>query len=85
MWRPIIETILLFSAPFALYAVFHLAQMRWPFVAEFWHRGVISTLTIAGLLAAVGGMLLLALGPRHQGTYIPAHVENGRLAPGRFE
>jgi len=85
MWRAILETILFFSAPFVLYAVFHLLQMRWPFVTEFWHRGVISTLTIVGLLAPIAGMLLTALGPRHQGSYIPAHVENGRLVPGRFE
>ncbi len=85
MWRAVVETTLLFSAPFVLYAVFHLLQMRWPFVAELWHRGVVSTLTIAGLLAAVGGILLLGLGPRNQGTYLPAHIDNGRLVPGRFE
>ncbi|MFY9628800.1 MAG: DUF6111 family protein [Methylocystis sp.] len=85
MWRAVIETTLLFSAPFVLYAVFHLAQLRWPFVAEFWHRGVVSTLTIAGLLVAVAGILFLGLGAREQGTYITAHVENGKLVPGRFE
>ena len=82
---PILETALFFSAPFTLYALFHLLQMRWPFVAEFWHKGVVSTLTIAGLLFAVAGMLFVGLGPRQQGTYIPAHIENGRLVPGRFE
>ncbi|MGA8171384.1 MAG: DUF6111 family protein [Methylocystis sp.] len=85
MWRVVIETTLFFSAPFALYAVFHLLQMRWPFVAELWHKGVVSTLTIAGLLFAVVGMLLVGLGPREQGAYVPAHIENGRLVPGRFK
>jgi hypothetical protein len=85
MWRAIIETTLFFSAPFALYALFHLLQLRWPFVAEFWHKGIVSTLTIAGLLCAVVGVLALGLGPREQGTYVPAHIENGRLVPGRFQ
>ena len=85
MWRAVIETVLLFALPFLLYAAFHLLQMRWPFVSELWSRSVLSTLTIAGLLVAVIGILALGLGPRHQGTYVPAHMENGRLAPGRFE
>lgn len=85
MWRAVLETALFFSLPFALYAVFHLAQLRWPFVAELWHKGIVSTLTIAGLLLAVAGVLLLGLSTRNQGTYVPAHMENGRLAPGHFE
>jgi hypothetical protein len=36
MWRAILEPLLLFSIPFALYALFHLLQRRWPFVAESW-------------------------------------------------
>jgi hypothetical protein len=85
MWRAVIETIFFFALPFLLYAVFHLLQMRWPFVSELWSRSVLSTLTIAGLVVAVLGILALGLGPRQQGTYVPAHIENGRLAPGRFE
>jgi hypothetical protein len=85
MWRAILEPLLLFSIPFALYALFHLLQRRWPFVAESWSRGVVSTLTIAGLAIAVIGMVILGLTGLHQGAYVPAHIENGRLAPGRFE
>jgi hypothetical protein len=85
MWRAVLETLLLFSLPFALYVAFHLALLRWPFVAELWTKGVVSTLTIAGLLVAVAGFLMLGFSTRNQGTYVPAHIENGRLAPGRFE
>ena len=85
MWRVILETLLLFLIPFALYAGFHLALLRWPFVAELWSRSVVSTLAIAGLLIAVIGFVSLGLFGAHQGTYVPAHIENGRLAPGRFE
>jgi hypothetical protein len=85
MWRVIVETALLFALPFALYAAFHLVQMRWPFVAAFWTRGTVSGLAIAGLVVAIGGILFVGLSPREQGTYLPAHIENGKLAPGRFE
>jgi hypothetical protein len=84
MWRAILEPVLLFATPFVVYALFHLAQRRWPFVSELWTRGVVSTLTIAGLLVAIIGMLMLGLSARQQGAYVPAHIENGRLAPGRF-
>jgi len=85
MWRAYLETLLLFALPFFLYAVFHLLLLRWPFVASLWTRGRVSSLAIAGLVLAVIGILSLGLGPREKGAYVPAHIENGRLAPGRFE
>ncbi len=85
MWRVLIEPALLFATPFAVYVLFHLLQRRWPFVADFWSKGVLSWLAIAGLAAAIFGMILLGLATRNQGVYVPAHVENGRLKPGRFE
>lgn len=85
MWRAFLETALLFALPFFVYAAFHLMLLRWPFVASLWTPGRVSSLAIAGLALAVIGMLALGLGPRERGAYVPAHIENGRLAPGRFE
>jgi hypothetical protein len=85
MWRAYLETALLFALPFVLYALFHLLLLRWPFVASLWTRGRVSSLAIAGLALAIIGMLALGLGPREKGAYVPAHIENGRLAPGHFE
>lgn len=85
MWRVVLETALLFLTPFAAYAVFHLLQRRWPFVAELWHGRIVSLLTIAGLFVAIAGVVTLGLSGREQGAYVPAHVENGKLVPGRFE
>jgi len=42
-------------------------------------------LTIAGLVVAIVGMIMLGLSTRNQGAYVPAHIEDGRLAPGRFQ
>lgn len=86
MWRVIVQPLLLFATPFVAYALYLLARRRFPFVAELWTRSVVSTLTIAGLAAAVAGFILLGLlSQREQGAYVPAHVEDGRLAPGRFQ
>lgn len=85
MWRAIVQTVLLFALPFVVYALFHLAQRRWPFVRELWRGPALSLLTIAGLVAAILGMIALGLSGFHQGAYVPAHVEDGKLKPGRFQ
>jgi hypothetical protein len=84
MWRAFVETALLFLTPFLAYALFHLLQMRWPFVAELWRGRTISVLTILGLVVAIAGMVTLGLTRTERGAYVPAHVENGRLVPGEF-
>jgi hypothetical protein len=84
MWRAFVETALLFLTPFLAYALFHLLQMRWPFVAELWHGRILSRLTMAGLAVAIAGMVTLGVARRENGAYVPAHVENGRLVPGAF-
>ncbi len=85
MWRVILEPLLLFATPFVAYALFHLLLRRWPFVSDLWTRGTVSTLTIAGLAVAIVGMVMLGASARSTGVYVPAHIENGRLVPGRFE
>jgi len=85
MWRAIIEPALLFLAPFGAYALFHLLQRRWPFVAELWRGRVVSWLVVAGLVVAITGVVALGQLRLQQGVWFPAHVENGKLQPGRFE
>ena len=46
----------------------------------------VSLLTLVGLAAAVLGLAALnVFAPRGQGVYVPAHMENGVLVPGRIE
>jgi len=86
MGRALFETLLLFLTPFALYAIFLVLRLRYPLAVEHWTHGRLALLAMAGLIAALIGFAVLELSaPRGHGTYVPAHVENGVLVPGRFE
>ena len=86
MARAILEPLALFLTPFALYALYLIARRRMPHGAHHWPRRMVTSLTVAGLLLAIGGVVLVgARAPREQGAYRPAHVEDGKLVPGRFE
>jgi Family of unknown function (DUF6111) len=86
MGRNVLESLALFSSPFALYALYLLLRSRYPLEVEHWTRGRVSLMTLLGLAAAVLGLVAVnAFAPRGRGVYVPAHVENGVLVPGRFE
>lgn len=86
MVRVVILHVLLFAVPFLLYA------------AHLWRRGlrpddpiswkgapVIWLAVIGGVLVAVSLTALGTLTGASGGRYVPAHIEDGRLVPGRFE
>jgi len=85
MTRALLESIGLFLTPFVCYAAFLMFRTRHPLIAASWSRGALSWLTLAGLALAMAGLASLALFGPEQGAYTPAHVENGRLLPGRFQ
>lgn len=86
MWRVILEPALLFGSPFVAYAIYLVLRRKYPFTVEHWTHGAVSTLALAGLLIAVTGMLAFGIfAERHKGAYTPAHIENGKLAPGRLQ
>ena len=86
MGRTFLDQVLLFLSPFAVYAVYLALRARYPLEVEHWTRGRVSVMTLVGLAAALLGLTAInALAPRGRGVYVPAHVENGVLVPGRFE
>jgi hypothetical protein len=86
MGRTLLEPLALFLSPFAAYAVYLILRARYPLAIDHWTGGRVSILTILGLAAAVLGLVFTnLLAPRGHGTYVPAHVENGVLVPGRIE
>jgi hypothetical protein len=86
MWRVVLDPLLLFASPFAAYAAYLVLRRKYPFTIEHWTRSAVSTLTLTGLAIAVTGMLAFGIfAPRYEGAYTPAHIENGRLMPGRLQ
>ncbi len=86
MWRSVAESLGLFFLPFMLFAAYLALGMRWPLAIEHWTRSRMTVLAIVGLVAALAGLVSASLfAPRGHGLYIPAHVDNGVLVPGRIE
>ena len=86
MGRTVLEPLALFVSPFAVYALYLMVRARYPLEVEHWTRKRVSVMTLIGLAAAVLGLIAVnAFAPRGHGVYVPAHVENGVLVPGRIE
>jgi hypothetical protein len=86
MWRILLEPALLFGSPFLAYTIYLAVRRRYPFAVDHWTHSAVSTLALAGLLIVVTGMLAFGLfAERHRGAYTPAHIENGKLEPGRLQ
>ena len=84
MIRPVLTEIALFLAPFAAYAVFLWATRAGVLDAESWSRSRLAGLTIAALALLLGSFFVLAQFDHSPpgSTYVPAHVEDGKLVPG---
>jgi hypothetical protein len=77
----------LFLAPFLLYALFLWATREGIVHPKEWQPRVLALLSLAAVaLTAVGFVLIAEFGgaPAHS-TYVPAHLENGRLVPGTMK
>jgi hypothetical protein len=85
MARAIFESLGFFLTPFVLYALFLIYTMRHPLVFASWSKTSVANLAIAGLLLAIAGFVVFGLESSGRGAYVPAHIENGRLTPGRLQ
>ena len=83
MLRVIGEPLLLFSLPFAVYALFVVMFSNSLEPGKAWSISHVSRLVLAGLTVALAGILLFGFeAEQHRGIYTPAHIENGQLVPG---
>ena len=85
MFRPVATEVILFLAPFVLYAAFIWATKAHWLDAEHWPASRILTLAIIALLLMLGSFLYFAnYGGAPVGTtYVPAHMDNGKFVPGQ--
>jgi len=84
MIRPFLIELLLFLTPFVAYALLLWAKSHGVFDPESWPLRTIVLLTVTALLL-MGASAIIASqfsGAPPGSTYVPAHVEDGRLVPG---
>ena len=84
MIRPILTEFALFITPFVLYALFLWATREGVLDVNAWSMPRLMWLTATALLLVIASFVLLAEfgGAPPGSTYVPAHMENGRLVPG---
>jgi len=84
MIRQIITELALFVAPFAAYALFIWATREGVISVSTWSPTRLLWLTAVALALVIAGFVGLAQygGAPPGSTYVPAHMEDGRLVPG---
>jgi hypothetical protein len=84
MIRPALTEIGIFLIPFGVYALFLLATRSAILAPSSWPIRMVARLVIGSLLLVIISLVLLAQfsGSSPNSTYVPAHVENGKLVPG---
>jgi hypothetical protein len=84
MIRPVLTEVGIFLIPFAVYALFLIATRSGVFAKSSWPMPLIAKLVLGALLLVVISFVLLAhfSGAPPNSTYIPAHIEDGKLVPG---
>jgi len=84
MIRPVLTEFGIFLIPFAVYALFLIATRSGVLAQSSWPVHLVAKLVLGSLLLVIVSFLLLAhfSGAPPNSTYLPAHIENGRLVPG---
>jgi hypothetical protein len=84
MIRPVLTEVGIFLIPFAVYALFLIATRSGVLAPASWPVHLVAKLTLGSLVLVVVSFVLLAhfSGASPNSTYIPAHIENGKLVPG---
>ena len=87
MIRTGLTELLLFLAPFVLYAAVLVATRSGVLDPKSWPLRHVLVLGIVALVLVIGSFLYLAhfSGAPVGTTYVPAHLENGRLVPGTYK
>jgi len=87
MIRPLLTEMLLFLAPFAIYAAYLLASRNNVFDTSSWNWRIVGILTVIALVLLFGSLFLLAQwsGQPAGSHYVPPHMQDGKLIPGHFK
>jgi hypothetical protein len=84
MIRPALTEIGIFLIPFVVYALFLVATRAAILTPASWPIQLVARLVLGSLVLVGASLILLAQfsGSPPNSTYVPAHIENGKLVPG---
>ena len=84
MIRPVLTELAIFLIPFVAYALFLIATRSGVLASSSWPMHLVAKLVLGSLLLVIISFVLMAhfSGAPPDSTYIPAHIENGKLVPG---
>ena len=84
MIRPVLTELAIFLIPFVAYALFLIATRSGVLASSSWPAHLVAKLVLGSLLLVVISFVLLAhfSGAPPNSTYVPAHLENGKLVDG---
>jgi Family of unknown function (DUF6111) len=84
MIRQALTEIGIFLIPFVVYALFLTATRSGLLMRSSWPVVIVGRLLLGSLLLVVVSLIMLAQfsGAPPNSTYVPAHIENGKLIPG---
>jgi hypothetical protein len=84
MIRPVLTEVAIFLIPFVAYALFLMATRAGVFASSSWPAHLIAKLVLGSLLLVVISFVFLAQfsGAPPDSTYVPAHIEDGKLVHG---
>jgi uncharacterized membrane protein len=84
MMRTVLTEIGIFLIPFAVYALFLAATRSGLFARSSWPVAIVARLALVAIVLVIAGLIGLAhfSGASPDSTYVPAHIEDGRLVPG---
>lgn len=84
MIRPFLVEISLFLTPFVAYAIFIWATQAGVLHPDAWTLPVLGWLILAAFALMIASFIVMAQfgGAPPNSSYVPAHMENGRLVPG---
>ncbi|MFM9976041.1 MAG: DUF6111 family protein [Beijerinckiaceae bacterium] len=87
MTRAILEGLVLFFLPFAVFAGYLILQGQSPLHPEVWSRKALSWLTIVALALCIAGVVVIgARRTTELGAFVPSHVgKDGQFVPGQFQ
>jgi magnesium-transporting ATPase (P-type) len=85
MTRAVIQQLLLFLLPFVGFGFYLIVRRRNPLIWSSWSSQSV-WLIIAGLGIVVISLIFTGVtAERQTGGFVPTHIENGRVVPGRFQ